>query len=165
MFVPRSREYDLREMVQVRRLLDDANPDVLIHLAAVVGGIGSKLKHSRQILLRQQHRSRNQIIEAAQVAGGRWRSFVLVRFAPIKIHSGSVPGSEFWDGYPEETNARLTGSRRRCFSCSYRRTGNSMSLMVSTLLRLTYTVHAIILIAELARHSGSDTACVEAKFF
>ena len=38
-FVPRSREYDLVDMSAVRRLLDDARPDVIIHLAARVGGI------------------------------------------------------------------------------------------------------------------------------
>jgi GDP-L-fucose synthase len=37
-FVPRSRDYDLTDMDAVRRMYDDADPDVVIHLAAVVGG-------------------------------------------------------------------------------------------------------------------------------
>jgi len=39
-FVPRSRDYDLVEMEAVRRLYEDAKPDIVIHLAARVGGIG-----------------------------------------------------------------------------------------------------------------------------
>ena len=39
--VPRSREYDLREKSEALRLYKDARPDVFIHLAAVVGGIGA----------------------------------------------------------------------------------------------------------------------------
>ena len=38
-FVPRSRDYDLVKMEDVRRLLSDTEPDLIIHLAAVVGGI------------------------------------------------------------------------------------------------------------------------------
>ena len=40
-FTPRSHEYDLRDIPQVRRLFDDAKPDIFIHLAAVVGGIAA----------------------------------------------------------------------------------------------------------------------------
>jgi len=40
-FVPRSREYDLTNLQDVKRVLDDATPDIIIHLAAVVGGIGA----------------------------------------------------------------------------------------------------------------------------
>src|SRR5678816_4860849 len=40
-FVPRSREYDLRREADIVRMLEAARPDVVIHLAAVVGGIGA----------------------------------------------------------------------------------------------------------------------------
>ena len=40
-FVPRSADYDLRQEQGVQRFLDDARPDLIIHLAAVVGGIGA----------------------------------------------------------------------------------------------------------------------------
>jgi GDP-L-fucose synthase len=40
-FIPRSRNYDLVNIEDVRRLYDDAQPDLVIHLAAVVGGIGA----------------------------------------------------------------------------------------------------------------------------
>src|ERR1700751_2818753 len=47
-FVPRSSEYDLREEDDVRRLFDTAQPQVIIHLAAVVGGIGANRMHPGQ---------------------------------------------------------------------------------------------------------------------
>ncbi|HMZ23277.1 MAG TPA: NAD-dependent epimerase/dehydratase family protein, partial [Blastocatellia bacterium] len=40
-FIPRRRDYDLVNIADVRRLYDDAQPDLVIHLAAVVGGIGA----------------------------------------------------------------------------------------------------------------------------
>lgn len=40
-FVPRSSDYDLRELEAIRALLQDSQPDIIIHLAAVVGGIGA----------------------------------------------------------------------------------------------------------------------------
>ena len=43
--VPRSRDYDLVKEVNVKRLLDDADPDLVIHMAAVVGGIGHNQKN------------------------------------------------------------------------------------------------------------------------
>ncbi len=48
--VPRSREYDLRERSAVQRLYRDAKPDLVIHLAAVVGGIGANRAHPGRVL-------------------------------------------------------------------------------------------------------------------
>ena len=48
-FVPRSKDYDLCEKESVIRLLKDAHPDVVIHLAAVVGGIGANRENPRKI--------------------------------------------------------------------------------------------------------------------
>ena len=44
-FAPRSRDYDLRDRAAVRRLLEDVRPQIVIHLAAVVGGIGANRKN------------------------------------------------------------------------------------------------------------------------
>src|SRR5258705_13543719 len=43
-FAPRSRDYNLVQMADVKRLFEDARPDLVIHLAAVVGGIGANQK-------------------------------------------------------------------------------------------------------------------------
>lgn len=44
-FVPRSRDYDLRHLDAIRRMLADAQPNIVIHLAARVGGIGANRAH------------------------------------------------------------------------------------------------------------------------
>ncbi len=48
-FIPRSKEYDLVREENVKRLLADANPDLVIHLAAVVGGIGHNQKNPGRV--------------------------------------------------------------------------------------------------------------------
>src|SRR5580692_6141288 len=45
LFLPRSRDFDLRSSADVERLFTETRPDVLIHLAAVVGGIGANRRH------------------------------------------------------------------------------------------------------------------------
>jgi len=47
-FVPRSKDYDLVDMDAVKRLYEDARPDIVIHLAAVVGGIGANSENPGQ---------------------------------------------------------------------------------------------------------------------
>jgi GDP-L-fucose synthase len=49
-FVPRSKDYDLRELEAVRQLYADTRPDIVIHLAARVGGIGAN-RETRRVLL------------------------------------------------------------------------------------------------------------------
>ena len=44
-FIPRSKEYDLRDRTAIRRLLTDTQPTLVFHLAAVVGGIGANREH------------------------------------------------------------------------------------------------------------------------
>src|SRR4051812_24717404 len=48
--VIRSNEYDLRQMADVCRMYDDTQPDIVIHLAAVVGGIGANMSHPAEFL-------------------------------------------------------------------------------------------------------------------
>jgi len=44
-FIPRTKDYDLREKKAIVRLYEDSQPDIVIHLAAVVGGIGANQKY------------------------------------------------------------------------------------------------------------------------
>ena len=53
--VPRSRDYDLREREAIRRMFADAQPDVVIHAAAVVGGIGANQLNPGRFLVRKCH--------------------------------------------------------------------------------------------------------------
>jgi len=103
-FSPRSREYDLREKSQAEKLLRDAKPDILIHLAAVVGGIGANRSNPGKFFYDNATMGIN-AIEAARVAG--IEKFVCAgticsypKFTPVPFCE-----DDLWNGYPEETNA------------------------------------------------------------
>src|SRR6266542_1605693 len=103
-FVPRSREYDFVDPEAVRRAYRDARPDIVIHLAAVVGGIGANQKHPGEFFYR------NLMMGAQMMEQGRLHGiekFVAVgtvcsypKFTPVPFKE-----SDLWIGYPEETNA------------------------------------------------------------
>ena len=102
--IPRSRDFDLREKSQALRLYEQARPDVFIHLAAVVGGIGANLANPGRFFYDNAVMGLN-VIEAARVVG--IEKFVCAgtvcsypKFTPVPFHE-----ENFWDGYPEETNA------------------------------------------------------------
>src|SRR2546423_14121780 len=102
--VPRSREYDLVEKANVARLLSDKNPDLVIHLAAVVGGIGHNQKNPGRFFYE------NLIMGAQLIEQSRLhdvKKFVAVgticsypKFTPVPFKE-----EDLWNGYPEETNA------------------------------------------------------------
>jgi GDP-L-fucose synthase len=103
-FVPRSREYDLRREADIARMLADARPDLIIHLAAVVGGIGANRENPGRFFY-------DNLIMGAQLMEGARRAgvakFVAIgtvcsypKFAPVPFRE-----EDLWEGYPEETNA------------------------------------------------------------
>jgi GDP-L-fucose synthase len=102
--VPRSREYDLVKEHNVKRLLSDANPDLVIHLAAVVGGIGHNQKNPGRFFYDNLMMG-VQLIEQSRLAGVK--KFVAIgtvcaypKFTPTPFKEDDI-----WSGYPEETNA------------------------------------------------------------
>lgn len=103
-FVPRQADYDLTTARGIDRLFADARPEVLFHLAAVVGGIGANKDNPGSffyanammgIQLIEQARVHN--VEKTIVAG---TICAYPKFAPIPFREETL-----WDGYPEETNA------------------------------------------------------------
>jgi GDP-L-fucose synthase len=103
-FVPRSSEYDLRRQAAVKDALSDARPTMVIHLAAVVGGIGANRAHPAEFFY-------DNLMMGAQLLHESWQSgvakFVAIgtvcaypKFTPIPFREENL-----WDGYPEETNA------------------------------------------------------------
>jgi GDP-L-fucose synthase len=101
---PRSAEYDLRERDAIRSVLADTRPDVVIHLAAVVGGIGANMATPGQFFYDNAIMG-IQLIEESRLAGvGRFVCLGTVcaypKHAPVPFHE-----DELWMGYPEETNA------------------------------------------------------------
>jgi GDP-L-fucose synthase len=101
---PRSREYDLRERDAVAACLRDLEPTMVIHLAAVVGGIGANSENPGRFFYDNAIMG-IELMEQARLAGVE--KFVQVgtvcsypKFAPAPFREESL-----WDGYPEETNA------------------------------------------------------------
>jgi len=102
--VPRSNEYDLREKADALRLFKDARPEIFIHLAAVVGGIGANRANPGRFFYDNAAMGLN-VIEAARIVDVE--KFVCVGTICSYPKLTPVPFREedFWNGYPEETNA------------------------------------------------------------
>ncbi|MFN0122471.1 MAG: GDP-L-fucose synthase family protein [Blastocatellia bacterium] len=103
-FAPRRAEYNLVNMDAIRRLYDDTQPDLVIHLAAVVGGIGANQKNPG-LYFYENLMMGAQLIEEARVRG--IKKFVATgticaypKFTPVPFRE-----DDLWNGYPEETNA------------------------------------------------------------
>jgi GDP-L-fucose synthase len=102
--IPRSSDYDLVEIEAVRRLYRDARPDLVIHLAARVGGIGANrdnpgkyfydnLMMGVQLIEEGRKRGLPKLVAAGTICA-------YPKFAPIPFRE-----DDLWNGYPEETNA------------------------------------------------------------
>ena len=103
-FVPRQRDFDLRERDDIRRAIQGAAPDLIIHLAARVGGIGANRAHPAEFFY-------DNLMMGVQLMHEAWRAgvrkFVAIgtvcaypKYTPVPFHEDHL-----WDGYPEETNA------------------------------------------------------------
>jgi GDP-L-fucose synthase len=103
-FVPVIEKYDLTRLDAVRRMYDDSNPDIVIHLAAVVGGIGANRAHPGEFFYKNLIMGA-QLMHEAMLR--RIEKFVALgticaypKFTPVPFREENL-----WDGYPEETNA------------------------------------------------------------
>ena len=103
-FVPRSAAYDLRTTEGIERALADGRPEVVIHLAAVVGGIGANRENPGRFFYENAIMGIG-LMEQARLAGVA--KFVQVgtvcsypKFTPVPFRE-----DDLWSGYPEETNA------------------------------------------------------------
>jgi len=102
--VPRSKDYDLVESEAVKRLFQDTNPDIVIHLAATVGGIGANRANPGSFFYRNLMMG-VQMMEQGRIH--RIKKFVSIgtvcaypKYTPVPFKE-----EELWNGYPEETNA------------------------------------------------------------
>ena len=101
---PRSSEFDLRRPDDVEKLFAEVAPDLVVHLAARVGGIGANQRVPADLYLDNLlmgtyviEEARRRDVEKTIVAG---TICAYPKFAPIPFTEDSL-----WDGYPEETNA------------------------------------------------------------
>jgi len=103
-FVPRSKDFNLVDMEAVRRLYKEARPQIVIHLAARVGGIGANQADPGRFFYDNLMMG-VQMMEVGRQAG--IEKFVAIgtvcsypKFTPVPFKE-----EDFWNGYPEETNA------------------------------------------------------------
>jgi GDP-L-fucose synthase len=103
-FVVRSKDYDLVDVDAVKRVYRDTNPDIVIHLAGRVGGIGANKQNPGKFLYDNLMMG-VQMMEQGRKAG--IEKFVAMgticaypKFAPVPFKE-----EDLWNGYPEETNA------------------------------------------------------------
>ena len=102
--VVRSAEFDLTEPDQVKRALDSFDPELIVHAAAVVGGIGANREHPGRFFYANAvmgihliHESMLRDIEKMVIVG---TVCAYPKFTPVPFSEDDI-----WDGYPEETNA------------------------------------------------------------
>lgn len=103
-FIPRSRDYDLRDKAAIQRMLQDARPDMILHLAAVVGGIGANQKNPGKFFY-DNIMMGVQLIEEARLFGVKKLVAIGTICAYPKFTPVPFKEDDLWIGYPEETNA------------------------------------------------------------
>ncbi len=103
-FIPRSEDYNLVEMGAVKKVYEDAKPDIVIHLAARVGGIGANRANPGKFFYDNLMMG-VQMMEVGRQVG--IEKFVAIgticaypKFTPVPFNEKNL-----WNGYPEETNA------------------------------------------------------------
>jgi GDP-L-fucose synthase len=103
-FVPRSRHYDLRQREAIRQAIHDAEPDIIIHLAARVGGIGANRAHPAEYFYDNLMMGTQLLHEAWLAKVGKFVAIGTVcaypKYTPVPFREDHL-----WNGYPEETNA------------------------------------------------------------
>lgn len=104
LFVPRRKDFDLTVEADVERLYDEHNPNVVLHLAAEVGGIGANRDNPGRFFYANmamgmhliEHARRRKVKKFVQTG----TICAYPKFTPIPFRE-----EELWNGYPEETNA------------------------------------------------------------
>jgi GDP-L-fucose synthase len=166
-FVPRSRDYDLVDMGAIERLYADARPNLVIHLAARVGGIGANRANPGKYFYD------NLMMGAQLIEAGRRRGLPKLvatgticaypKFAPVPFHE-----EDLWNGYPEETNAPYGLAKKMMLvqSQAYREQYgfNSVVLFPVNLygprdnfdLQTSHVIPALIRKIDAAQRAGAD---------
>jgi len=166
-FVPRSVEYDLVDRAACRRLIAHARPDLVIHLAARVGGIGANRDNPGRFLFENAMMGLNVFEEcrlasvAKLVVTGTICAYP--KFAPIPFKE-----DDLWNGYPEETNAPYGIAKKMMLvqSQAYREQYGMNSVVVFPVnlygprdnfdLHTSHVIPAIIRKCITAREGGQD---------
>lgn len=166
-FVPRQHDYNLVEKPDILRMLDDSRPDLVIHLAAVVGGIGHNQRNPGRFFYDNLMMG-VQLIEESRLHGVK--KFLATgtvcaypKFTPVPFKE-----DDLWNGYPEETNAPYGLAKKMMLvqSQAYRRQYgfNSIFVLPGNLygpgdnfdLETSHVIPALIRKCVEARQLGSE---------
>jgi dTDP-glucose 4,6-dehydratase/GDP-L-fucose synthase len=167
-FVPRSSEYDLRQKADVERAFEDSDADVVVHLAATVGGIGANRENPGRYFYDNAVMG-IELVEQARQSGVE-KFTILGTICAYPKHT-PVPFKEedLFEGYPEETNAPYGIAKKALLTQSkaYRNQYgfNSIYLLPVNLygprddfdLETSHVIPAIIRKCIEARERGDDT--------
>jgi GDP-L-fucose synthase len=167
LFVPRSAVYDLRDRGAVRRLFQAAKPDIVIHLAAVVGGIGANRDNPGRYFFENAIMGLQLMEEARQHGIEKFLSVGSIcsypKFTPVPFKE-----DDLWNGYPEETNAPYGLAKKMLLvqAQAYRQQYgfNAITLLPVNLygprdnfdLETSHVIPALIRRAVEARDAGQD---------
>jgi GDP-L-fucose synthase len=170
-FVPRIEDYDLTTTLGVERLFADARPEVLFHLAAVVGGIGANRSNPGRFFydnaimgIQLIEYARRSQVEKTIVVG---TTCSYPKFTPVPFREEAL-----WDGYPEETNAPYGIAKKallvQCQAYRQQYGMNAIYLLPVNLygprdnfdLETSHVIPALIRKCLEAKHAGSkDIVC------
>jgi GDP-L-fucose synthase len=169
--VPRSREFDLTRADAIESLFVQSRPQVVFHLAAVVGGIGANRENPGRFFYENAimgiqliEAARRHAVEKLIVAG---TVCAYPKFAPVPFSEDSL-----WDGYPEETNAPYGVAKKallvQCQAYRQQYGLNAIYLLPVNLygprdnfdLHSSHVIPALIRKALEARDSGADEIVV-----
>ena len=103
-FVPKIEDYDLVQQDAIQQMLTDSNPEVIIHLAAHVGGIGANREHPAEFFYDNLMMGVQLLHQAYEFGVEKFVAIGTVcaypKFTPVPFSE-----NDLWKGYPEETNA------------------------------------------------------------
>jgi GDP-L-fucose synthase len=170
-FIPHIEDYNLTDVQAIRKMLADAQPDLILHLAANVGGIGANRAHPAEFFY-------DNLMMGVQLIHEAWKFGVkkLVAIGTVCSYPKFTPvpfkEENIWDGYPEETNAPYGLAKKMLLvqSQAYRQQYgfNSIFLIPVNLygprdnfnLETSHVIPALIRKCMEARNSGADHVMV-----
>jgi len=141
-FIARHADFDLVKSEDVQRMLSESKPDLIIHLAANVGGIGANRERPAEFFFDNLMMGSHLIHESWKFGVGKFVAIGTVCSYP-KFTTVPFKEEDFWDGYPEETNAPYGLAKK-------------MMLVQSQAYRMQYGFNSIYLIPVNLYGPGDD---------
>ena len=127
-----SKDYDLSDPVQARRLLEDKKPDVLVHLAGYVGGIGANRVCPADFFYRNIQMT-TQVFEAAARRGIRKMIFTMGGCSYPGGATSPIGEDQMWNGYPQGDSAAYSSAKK-------------MGIVASQAYRQQYGLHSVVMV-------------------